>query len=213
MRFGRGADVVRMWFGCGSGVGRMWFGLVFGSGADSLAEVKGKWFPALRAPSRMARKRIGKKTAGWTGAMTSAQMVWACAGIVEFVTENSAKEASTLQQWASHLLTPNSLQKLIILFWFVLKRKRKKSEQIGTNWNKSGYSRKQENKDRKSEQIGRRQGSDALLPTPNGAPTNTKIGLGKADGQKALYATFVQWDPGHAKYQCDMISDILMRTT
>ena len=44
--FGRGSHVVRMWFGCGSGVGRMWFGRVFGSGADSLAEVKGKWFPA-----------------------------------------------------------------------------------------------------------------------------------------------------------------------
>ena len=41
-----GSDVVRMWFGCGSGVGRMWFGRVFGSGADSLAEVKGRWFPA-----------------------------------------------------------------------------------------------------------------------------------------------------------------------
>ena len=36
MRFGRGSDVVRMWFG-----------RVFGSGADSLAKVKGKWFPAL----------------------------------------------------------------------------------------------------------------------------------------------------------------------
>ena len=35
MRFGRGSDVVRTWFG-----------RVFGSGADSLAEVKGKWFPA-----------------------------------------------------------------------------------------------------------------------------------------------------------------------
>ena len=40
------SDVVRTWFGCGSDVVRMWFGCVFGSGADSLAEVKGKWFPA-----------------------------------------------------------------------------------------------------------------------------------------------------------------------
>ena len=70
MRFGRGSDVVRMWFGrgsdvvqmcfrCGSGVGRMWFGRVFGSGADSLAEAKGKWFPALgrRARAFWNRKR------------------------------------------------------------------------------------------------------------------------------------------------------------
>ena len=27
-------------------MGRRWLGRVFGSGADSLAEVKGKWFPA-----------------------------------------------------------------------------------------------------------------------------------------------------------------------
>ena len=47
MRFGCGSDVVRTWFGRGSDVVRMWFGRVFGSGADSLAEVKGKWFPAL----------------------------------------------------------------------------------------------------------------------------------------------------------------------
>ena len=37
-----------MWFGCGSDVVRtcfrMWLGRVFGSGADSLAEVKGKCF-------------------------------------------------------------------------------------------------------------------------------------------------------------------------
>ena len=49
-RFGSGSDVVRMWFGCGSDVFsdvvRMWLRHVFGSGADSLAEVKGKWFPA-----------------------------------------------------------------------------------------------------------------------------------------------------------------------
>ena len=44
--FGCGSDVVRMWFGRGSDVVRTWFGRVFGSGADSLAEVKGKWFPA-----------------------------------------------------------------------------------------------------------------------------------------------------------------------
>ena len=36
-----------MWFGCGSDVGRRWLGRVFGSGADSLAEVKGKWLPAV----------------------------------------------------------------------------------------------------------------------------------------------------------------------
>ena len=36
MWFGRGSDVVRMW------VGRSWLGCVFGSGADSLAEVKGE---------------------------------------------------------------------------------------------------------------------------------------------------------------------------
>ena len=45
--FGCGSDVVRTWFGCGSDVVRTWFGRVFGSGADSLAEVKGKWFPAI----------------------------------------------------------------------------------------------------------------------------------------------------------------------
>ena len=44
--FGRGSDVVRTWFGRGSDVGRRWLGLVFGSGANSLAEVKGKC-PAL----------------------------------------------------------------------------------------------------------------------------------------------------------------------
>ena len=55
MQFGCGSDVVWTWFGCGSDVVRMWFGCgserwlrrVFGSGADILAEVKGKWFPAL----------------------------------------------------------------------------------------------------------------------------------------------------------------------
>ena len=46
MRFGCGSDAVRTWFGCGLDVVRTWFGRVFGSGADSLAEVKGKWFPA-----------------------------------------------------------------------------------------------------------------------------------------------------------------------
>ena len=39
MRSGRGSDVVRRWFGGGSDVFRI--------GADSLAEVKGKWFPAM----------------------------------------------------------------------------------------------------------------------------------------------------------------------
>ena len=29
-------------------MGRRWLGCVFGSGADSLAEVKGKWFPAAQ---------------------------------------------------------------------------------------------------------------------------------------------------------------------
>ena len=47
MWFGRGSDVVRTWFGRGSDVVQMWFGHVFGSGADSLAEVKGKWFAAF----------------------------------------------------------------------------------------------------------------------------------------------------------------------
>ena len=46
MWFGCGSDAVRTWFGCGSDVVRTWFGSVFGSGADSLAEVKGKWLPA-----------------------------------------------------------------------------------------------------------------------------------------------------------------------
>ena len=50
MRFGRGSDVVRTWFGCGSDVLWTWFGRVFGSGADSLAKVKGKWFPASLSP-------------------------------------------------------------------------------------------------------------------------------------------------------------------
>ena len=52
MWFRRGSDVVRTWFGCGSDVVRTWFGRVFGrvfgSGSDSLEEVKGKWFPAAR---------------------------------------------------------------------------------------------------------------------------------------------------------------------
>ena len=59
LRLGCGSDVVRMWFRCGSDVvrtwfgrglevGRIWLGCVFGSGADSLAEVKGKWFAARR---------------------------------------------------------------------------------------------------------------------------------------------------------------------
>ena len=39
-------DVVRMWFGCGSDVARMWLGRVFRCGRKSLAEVKGKRFPA-----------------------------------------------------------------------------------------------------------------------------------------------------------------------
>ena len=46
MWFGRGSDVVRTWFGRGSDVVRTWFGRVFSSGADRLAEVEGKWFPA-----------------------------------------------------------------------------------------------------------------------------------------------------------------------
>ena len=33
-------------FGRGSDVGWRWLGRVFGSGADSVAEVWGKWFPA-----------------------------------------------------------------------------------------------------------------------------------------------------------------------
>ena len=51
MRFGCGSDVVRMWSGCGSEMGRRWVGGVCGSGADSLAEVKGKWLPAARNTS------------------------------------------------------------------------------------------------------------------------------------------------------------------
>ena len=47
MWFGRGSDVVRTWFGRGSDVGRRWLGRVFGSGTDTLAEAKGKWFPAV----------------------------------------------------------------------------------------------------------------------------------------------------------------------
>ena len=51
MWFGCGLDAVRMWFGCGSDVVRtcfrMWLGRVFGSGADGLAEVKGKWFSSM----------------------------------------------------------------------------------------------------------------------------------------------------------------------
>ena len=38
-----------MWFGRSSEVFRRWLGRAFRSGADSLAEVKGKWFPAFRA--------------------------------------------------------------------------------------------------------------------------------------------------------------------
>ena len=45
MRFGRVSDLVRTWFGRGSEVACRWLGRVFGSGADGLAEVKGKWFP------------------------------------------------------------------------------------------------------------------------------------------------------------------------
>ena len=41
-----GSEVVRTWFGRGSDVVRMWVGRVLRSGADSLAELKGKWFPA-----------------------------------------------------------------------------------------------------------------------------------------------------------------------
>ena len=52
MRFGCGSDVVRMWFGCGSDVVRMWLGRVCGSGADNLAGVKGKWFPATTCKVR-----------------------------------------------------------------------------------------------------------------------------------------------------------------
>ena len=46
MWFRRGSDVVRTWFGRGLDVGRRWLGRVCEAGADSLAEVKGKWFPA-----------------------------------------------------------------------------------------------------------------------------------------------------------------------
>ena len=53
MRFGRGSDMVWTRFGRGSDVARTWlgrvFGRVFGSGANRLAEVKGKWFPAASA--------------------------------------------------------------------------------------------------------------------------------------------------------------------
>ena len=42
MRFGCG----RIGFGCGSDAIRTWLRRVFGSGADGLAEVKGKWLPA-----------------------------------------------------------------------------------------------------------------------------------------------------------------------
>ena len=49
--------MVRTWFGCVSDVVRRWLGCVFGPDADSLAEVKGKWFPAglsvLRATADM----------------------------------------------------------------------------------------------------------------------------------------------------------------
>ena len=48
MRFGCGSDVVQMWFERGSDVGRRWLGRVFGSGAASLAEDKGRWLPAPR---------------------------------------------------------------------------------------------------------------------------------------------------------------------
>ena len=42
-----------MWFGGGSDVVWMWFGGgVFGSGADNLAQVKGKWFPATTCKLR-----------------------------------------------------------------------------------------------------------------------------------------------------------------
>ena len=50
MWFGRGSDVVRMCF-------RRWLGCVFGSGADGLAEAKGKWFPALLLDSMVAVRR------------------------------------------------------------------------------------------------------------------------------------------------------------
>ena len=37
----------------------MWLGHVFGSGADSLAEVKGKWFPAVVRENRRGRVLAG----------------------------------------------------------------------------------------------------------------------------------------------------------
>ena len=57
MWLGCGSDVARMWFGCGSDVVGTWLGRVFGSGRDSLAEVKGKWFPGGPRPT----KKINKK--------------------------------------------------------------------------------------------------------------------------------------------------------
>ena len=51
--FGRGSHVVRMWFGCDLDVGQRWLRRVFGYSADSLAQVKGKWFPA---PVRVREK-------------------------------------------------------------------------------------------------------------------------------------------------------------
>ena len=47
MRLECGSDAVRMRLGCGSDVGWMWLGRVFGSDVDSLAEVKGTWFPVF----------------------------------------------------------------------------------------------------------------------------------------------------------------------
>ena len=45
-----------MWLGCGSDIARMSLGRVFGCGRKSLAEVKGKGFPAHRRASADAEK-------------------------------------------------------------------------------------------------------------------------------------------------------------
>ena len=69
MRLGCGSDVVRMWLGHGSDVAWMWLGCgsdvvgrVFGCGRQSLAEVKGKRFPASQQNHQKITEIIGEES-------------------------------------------------------------------------------------------------------------------------------------------------------
>ena len=50
---GCGSDMAQLWLGCGSDMARMWLGRVFGCDRKSLAEVKGKRFPAVKLHSKV----------------------------------------------------------------------------------------------------------------------------------------------------------------